>query len=924
METNTLRRRECLKKREDSPIREKEVSRLDGQRLLKKNRSAVGISGMDWEKIIFSMPDAVAVLDAGYRFVWVNTAMETFIGIPREKIIGETCYSLVHKTEKPVQGCLLQRAMDSRRRESADIEFPEKNLWLKETVDPMVDENGRFAGAIHYLSDITSVKEAERIAIRHSRNQEDLAGRLASLMDNIPGAVYRGLRDWSLTFIGADVERITGYTPEEFLSGTTTWREIIHPDDIDFVKQAFRQAVQEKRKILRVEYRTRHKDGSIRWLGDRRRLIYDAEGNFDYVDGLLLDITDRRQSEEALLATYEKLQAVIEASPLPIMALTPDGIVTLWNLSAERVFGWTPDEVIGKFNPMVPEEKRDEFRALRERVLKDGGFSGVEITRRKKDGSPIGISLSTAPLRDTRGNLTGIMAVMEDITERKQAEETIVLERDFSNAALNSLPGIFYLFDQTGKLLRWNGNFERITEYSTEEIGRMHPLDFFEDPDKRLVRERIREVFESGASSVEAELVSKSGEKITHYFTGQIFHGKGGPCLIGTGIDISERRKLEEQLQQSQKIEAIGRLAGGIAHDFNNLLTAIRGDSDLLLHRIDSSSPLRKDVEEIQKAGGRGTSLTRQLLAFSRKQVLQPKVLDLNTVVAAMEGMIRRLIGEDIDLVTVLKPGLWNVQADPGQVEQVIMNLIVNARDAIPQGGKVTIESSNVELDDRYVRRHTVVKPGEYVLLSISDTGMGMDEETKVRLFEPFYTTKEKGKGTGLGLSTVYGIVKQSGGYIWVYSEAGKGATFKVYFPRFGGVVETKKEGASVSAPRGRETVLVVEDEEVVRALVRSILEGNGYTVLTASDGVEAQKVGRSHKTPIHLIITDVVMPKMGGREAAESLAPHLPGVKVLYMSGYTDESIVHHGVLESGISFLEKPFTPDALLRKVRQTLDA
>jgi two-component system, cell cycle sensor histidine kinase and response regulator CckA len=768
----------------------------------------VVINRIDWEKIFLSLPEAVAVVDTGYRLVWVNTAMETFIGIPREKIIWETCYSLVHKTEEPIQGCPLQRAMDSRRRESAEIEFPEKNLWFRVTVDPIVDENGHVAGAIRYLSDITSVKEAERIAIRHSRNQEDLAGRLSSLMDNIPGTVYRGLRDWSLTFIGAGVKRITGYAPGEFLSGTVMWRELIHTDDIDLVKQAFRQAVHEKRKILRVEYRTRHKDGSIRWLSDRRRLIYDAEGNFDYVDGLLLDITDRKQSEDALRVTYEKLQTVIEGSPLAILGLDPEGNVTMWNPAAERMTGWSEKEALGRPLPIVPKDKKLEFQALLARARSGEYLSGEEVRRQKKDGSPFDISIWTSPLCDPWGEVVGVMAFLADVTERKQMEETL--------------------------------------------------------------------------------------------------------------------RNSEEQLRQSQKIEAIGRLAGGIAHDFNNLLTAIRGYSDLLLLRIDSSSPLRRDVEEIQKAGERATSLTRQLLAFSRKQVLQPKVLDLNTVVAGMDGMIRRLIGEDIDLVTVLKPGLWNVQADPGQVEQVIMNLIVNARDAMPKGGKVTIETSNVELDDRYVRQHAVVKPGEYILLSISDTGMGMDEETKIRLFEPFYTTKEKGKGTGLGLSTVYGIVKQSGGYIWVYSEAGKGATFKVYLPRFGGAVETKKEGASGSAPRGRETVLVVEDEEAVRVLVRSILEENAYTVLTASDGVEAQKVGRSHKTPIHLIVTDVVMPKMGGREAAETLAPHLPGVKVLYMSGYTDESIVHHGVLESGIPFLEKPFTPDALLRKVRQTLDA
>jgi CheY-like chemotaxis protein len=332
---------------------------------------------------------------------------------------------------------------------------------------------------------------------------------------------------------------------------------------------------------------------------------------------------------------------------------------------------------------------------------------------------------------------------------------------------------------------------------------------------------------------------------------------------------------------------------------------------------------MRRDVEEIRKAGERATSLTRQLLAFSRQQVLRPKALDFNAAVADMDRMLRRLIGEDIDLVTILKPGLGNVMADPGQIEQVVMNLVVNARDAMPRGGKLTIETRNVELDTRYICRHPVVHPGAYVLLSISDTGCGMDEVTKERLFEPFYTTKEKGKGTGLGLSTVYGIVKQSGGYIWVYSEIGLGTTFKVYFPRFAGASpEANQERASESAPRGRETVLVAEDEEMVRTLVRGILEGNGYTVLTASDGDEAISAAGKYGDPIHLILTDVVMPKRGGRDVAESLARFHPGAKVLYMSGYTDESIVHHGVLEEGIAFIEKPFTPDALLRKVRQVL--
>ncbi len=630
---------------------------------------------MDWKKIFLSMPEAIAVLDASHRFAWVNGAMEAFLGLPREKILGETCHALLHKTPGPILGCLFHRSMESRRRESMELEIPEKRMWVKLTADPMIDDGGRIVGAIHYFSDITPVKEAERAASRQTE-------RLVSLMNNIPGVVYRGLRDWSVTFIGSNVRRITGYTQEEFLCGAVSWRKFIHPEDLECVKQTFQEAVQEKRSVLRVEYRVRHKDGGIRWLADRRQLFYDAEGTFTHVDGLLLDVTDRKRMEEAL-------------------------------------------------------------------------------------------------------------------------------------------------------------------------------------------------------------------------------------------------RNSEELLRQSQKMEAVGRLAGGVAHDFNNLLTAIGGYSDLLIHRLDGSSPMRRDVEEIRKAGERATSLTRQLLAFSRQQVLQPKVLDLNAAVADMDRMLRRLIGEDIDLVTVLKPGLGNVMADPGQVEQVILNLVVNARDAMPKGGKLTIETRNVELDERYVLRHAVVHPGAYVLLSIIDTGSGMDEVSKDRLFEPFYTTKEKGKGTGLGLSTVYGIVKQSGGYIWVYSEIGLGTTFKVYFPRFAGTSpEAKKERSSDSAPRGRETVLVAEDEEMVRTLVRGILEGNGYTVLTASDGDEAISAAGNYRGPIHLILTDVVMPKRGGREVAESLARFHPGAKVLYMSGYTDESIVHHGVLKAGISFIEKPFTPDTLLRKVRQVL--
>ncbi|HUZ45802.1 MAG TPA: response regulator [Terriglobia bacterium] len=383
------------------------------------------------------------------------------------------------------------------------------------------------------------------------------------------------------------------------------------------------------------------------------------------------------------------------------------------------------------------------------------------------------------------------------------------------------------------------------------------------------------------------------------------------------------RRRLEEQLQQSQKMEAIGRLAGGVAHDFNNLLTVIAGYCQLLLDRLGPNDPMRTSVGQIKEAGDRAASLTRQLLAFSRKQVLAPQVLNLNQVVANMNKMLTRLIGEDVELVTICFPGLWRVKADPGQIEQVMMNLAVNARDAMPRGGKLTIETANANLDKNFPDQHFVIIPGSYVMLAVSDTGTGMNQEIRSRIFEPFYTTKELGKGTGLGLSTVYGIVKQSGGYIWVYSEPEKGTTFKVYLPRAEADAEEPKQAESVLRTQaGSETILLVEDNEAVRTFVRCVLEARGYRLLEAGGSEDALKAVERHAGPIHLLLTDVVMPRMSGTELALRIASLHPETKVLYMSGYTDNAIVHHGVLDAGRHFLQKPFIPEALTQKIREVL--
>ncbi len=391
--------------------------------------------------------------------------------------------------------------------------------------------------------------------------------------------------------------------------------------------------------------------------------------------------------------------------------------------------------------------------------------------------------------------------------------------------------------------------------------------------------------------------------------------------------DITERRALEQQLRQAQKMEAVGRLAGGIAHDFNNLLMVISGYSEFLLERVGSDPEVRAHAQEIANAAGRATSLTRQLLAFSRKQMLAPKIVDLNSVVTENVKMLTRLIGEDIDLVMVPGTDIGAVKADPGQIEQVIMNLAVNARDAMPHGGKLTIETDNVTLDANYARFHAPVKPGDYVMLAISDTGVGMDADTQAHIFEPFYTTKGL-KGTGLGLSTVYGIVKQSEGYIWLYSEAGKGTSFKIYLPRFSATGEALATQPALAAEAdqpspGHETILLVEDEENLRRLARQYLENQGYNVIDAPDGSTAIQISQAHKGPIHLLLTDVIMPGMNGRELANKVSPTRPEMRVLYMSGYTENHIGHNGTLDEGITLLQKPFTLPALKAKVREMLD-
>ncbi len=518
-----------------------------------------------------------------------------------------------------------------------------------------------------------------------------------------------------------------------------------------------------------------------------------------------------------------------------------------------------------------------------------------------------------------------LMTVEQAVRKQRLAQALLDSDERYRFVTENIADAVF-LLELDGRIALGNHRAETITGYAQAELVGRAFFSLLPEAGAREARARLSDVRAGVKVSpfFEVELIQKDGARVLIEVHVTSVLKDGQPVArLGVARDITERRYLEDQLRQAQKMEGIGRLAAGVAHDFNNLLTAIGGRCYLVLNALTSENPIRREIEIIQDAAERAAKLTHQLLAFSRKQILDPCVLDLNATVTGIEPLLRRMIREDIEIATALDSAAGRVKADAGQIEQVLLNLAVNASDAMPNGGWLTLATGNVTLDEAYARTHAEVEPGPYVMLSVSDTGHGMTAEVQAHIFEPFFTTKEVGKGTGLGLATVYGIAKQSGGHITVYSEPGHGAVFKLYLPR----VEEAPGTAEPARPteitrRGSETVLLVEDDEPLRTLAREILSIQGYTVLDATSPSEALRLADAHPGPIHLLLTDVVMPQMNGRQVADHLLAARPGLKVLFMSGYTDAAIVEHGVLEPGTHFLQKPFTPDGLSRKVREAL--
>jgi two-component system cell cycle sensor histidine kinase/response regulator CckA len=635
-----------------------------------------------------------------------------------------------------------------------------------------------------------------------------------------------------------------------------------------------------------------------------------------------------KRAEEALRQVENRYRSIIENAVEGFFQTTPEGGYLSVNPALGRMYGYdSPEQLMTSVSDIghqvyADPNRRAEFKRLME---EHGVVRDFEYEVYHKDGRKIWLSENARAVRDASGAVLYYEGTVEDITERKRAEEALRESEERYRMLFDDNPQPMWVFDlETLKFLAVNDAAVKHYGYSRDDFLAMTIQEIRPPEDRAALLERLSKQDPAVQAAGIWRHQKKDGALIeVEIATHELRFGPRHARLVLVN-DVTERRQLENQLRQAQKMEAVGRLAGGVAHDFNNLLMVIKGHAELLVEQMRSDGVAHRKVEQIKKAADRAAGLTRQLLAFSRMQVLQPKVLDLNSVVVEIGNMLPRLIGEDIELVIVPGKSLGCVKADQSQIEQVILNLSVNARDAMPQGGQLTIETANVDLDEGYAFRHASFQAGPYVMLAVRDTGMGMDAQTQAHIFEPFFTTKELGRGTGLGLATVYGIVKQSGGWIWVYSELGQGTTFKMYLPRVGEAVEAAEQGeVRAKSPRGTETILVVEDQEGIREMAREFLEGCGYTVLEAKDGDEALQIAERHQGTIDLVVTDVVMPRVGGRELAHRLTVVRPQVKALFMSGYAEYSRAQQGNPDWDIVCLEKPFSLDTLGRKIREVLD-
>ena len=922
----------------------------------KRSREELQESNQFRQEIIQGAGEGIVVLDRDLRYIVFNRYMEKMTGLPADRVLGRRCVDAFPFLREHGISELLQRAIAGETVSSSDVPYTIAETghsgWAIGTYGPHRNTAGQVVGVIGMVHDVTERRRAEQ-ALRESEERFRLMADAAPVMiwtDDAEGMTTYFNKPW-LDFTGRKIEQELGLGS----------RDNIHPDDVERFAGVYAQA-QAQRRAFQTEYRLRRRDGEYRWMLETAMPRFTTAGAFEGFIGSVIDLTERKQNERIQSALYRIAARASSAEDIDTFFAAVHEIVgelmyaknfyvALYDAATETLsFPYCVDEVDPTPAP------RPLRRGLTEYVLRRGepllmpdeSFSDLLATGEVEVvGSPsvdwLGVPLKVA------GSTFGVLVVQsydprfrygeteKDVltfvsqqiavaVDRKRAQERLRdSEERYRLLFERNLAGV-YRVTLAGRILECNDALAHMFGYASREdlVGR----DVTELYPASRARDEFRETLFQFRSLVNYEMRGQRRDGAVVWTlenAALLADEKVGEVIIeGTVTDITARKLLEEQLRQSQKMEAIGQLAGGIAHDFNNLLTTVLGYSNMALNQLSPHEPIREEIEEIQKAGERAANLTRQLLAFSRKQLFEPRVLDVNALIVESTRMLARLIGEHIRFVTHLEPDLGHVRADPGQIEQVIVNLVVNARDAMPDGGTLTIRTRNAGADGVLPRPRFGAPLEPHIVISVEDTGVGIDAETQKRIFEPFFTTKEKPHGTGLGLATVYGIVSQSGGQVVVDSEPGRGSRFDIYLPLAEDAPEPRPAAEAPAIGRGSETILLVEDEDAVRDLTRRCLEARGYRVLQASSAEDAERVVATHPARLDLLLTDVVMPGASGPDLARRLQAERPDLNVLFVSGYTDDSMAAHRVLDPGASFLQKPFTPDTLARKVREVLDA
>ncbi len=802
--------------------------------------------------------------------------------------------------------------------------------WCSASWKPFRDSRGRQIGVVRKEVDITERKLIEA-ALRDSEE------KYRTILENIEDGYYDVDIQGNFIAFNDSMCRILGYPQEEMLG--MNYHQFTDKENAKKVFKTFNEVYRTGKTAKEFDWQVIRKDGTKRYIEVSVSLQKNSSGKPIGFQGVSRDITERKQAENALAereARYKRLLTSISDYVYTVEIMDGLPVRTVHGAGCEAVTGYVPDDFQADpylWYRMICEEDRASVIQYAADVI--SGKAGPFLEHRiiHHDGSIRWVRNTSVPHYDKQGRMLSYDSVIMDITERKRAEALLRTSEEKYRTILEIMGEGYWENDLKGTFTFVNDAACRMDGYGREELVGMNYRKLYSPETARKVREVFKKIYETGepAFMIDTEVPRKDGSVRIHESNAALLRDPSGKPIGFRNLvrDVTERKKAEEekaniekQLYQAQKMEAVSSLAGGVAHDFNNMLTVILGYTELIKSRLPQDDSLLNDILEIEKAAGRSKELTRQLLVYSRKEIIAPKPIDLNDLIVGSEKTASRLLGEDIELQFYPGKDIWKIKFDPSQLMVILINLVSNARDAMPKGGKLTIETENIQLNEEYCRVHLGFLPGDYVLLGVSDNGIGMDKETMQHVFEPFFTTKETGKGTGLGLATVYGIIKQNGGFINVYSEPGKGTTFKMYIPRSLEEGEVKKEAEEVLITSGTGTVLLVEDEDMVRKITTEMLEAIGYTTLSIGSPMEALSLFKNDDTHVDLVITDMVMPQMSGKELSDRIKAMRPGVKVLFMSGYSTNVIADQGVLVEGVHFIQKPFGMNDLARKVHDAI--